>query len=116
MLCEELFYSDERVFSSRCNRISCTESTKLPWPALKSRLAELYFAILLGNRASILAQLKDTVPQFAYEGCEQASPESGLHPNPATSLAAVSEAADLHAPFYPVWSVTLEPVSNSAGN
>ena len=71
-LFEELFYSDERVFPSSCEKIACTEGAKLAWPALKRSLDELYVAMSLGKRESIMAQLKEIVPQFTYAGCEQA--------------------------------------------
>jgi FlaA1/EpsC-like NDP-sugar epimerase len=70
-LFEELFYSDERVFPSACEKIACTEGVKLAWPALKRSLDELYVAMSLGQREPILAQLKRIVPQFTYAGCDQ---------------------------------------------
>jgi FlaA1/EpsC-like NDP-sugar epimerase len=65
-LFEELFYPDERVLPSACAKIACTESVRLAWPALKHSLDELYAAISLGQRISILAQLRRIVPQFSY--------------------------------------------------
>ena len=53
-LFEELFYPDERVLPSACEKIACTESVKLAWPALKRGLDELYVAVSLGKRASIV--------------------------------------------------------------
>jgi FlaA1/EpsC-like NDP-sugar epimerase len=67
-LFEELFYPDERVFPSACQKIACTESAKLDWPTLKRGLDELYVAMSLGKQASILAQLQQIVPQFTYGG------------------------------------------------
>jgi hypothetical protein len=67
-LFEELFYPDERVLPSPCAKIVCTESTKVAWSALKHGLDELYVAVSLGNRAPILAQLQQIVPQFSYDG------------------------------------------------
>jgi FlaA1/EpsC-like NDP-sugar epimerase len=72
-LFEELFYPDERVFPSACEKIACTESVRLAWPELKRGLDELYVAMSLGKRASILAQLKQIVPQFTYAGSDQAA-------------------------------------------
>jgi FlaA1/EpsC-like NDP-sugar epimerase len=65
-LFEELFYSEERVFPSACEKIACTESVKLAWPALKHALDELYAAVALGQRDSILAHLQRIVPQFTH--------------------------------------------------
>jgi FlaA1/EpsC-like NDP-sugar epimerase len=70
-LFEELFYSDERVFPSACEKIACTEGVKLAWPALKRSLDELYVAMSLGKREPIMAQLQQIVPQFTYAGCDR---------------------------------------------
>jgi hypothetical protein len=43
---------------------------KPAWPALKRSLDELYVALSLGRQASVLAQLRQIVPQFSYAGCE----------------------------------------------
>jgi FlaA1/EpsC-like NDP-sugar epimerase len=77
-LFEELFYPDERVFPSACAKIGCTESVRLAWPALKRGLDELYVAMSLGKRPSILAQLRQIVPQFTYAGCDQAASRENL--------------------------------------
>src|SRR5260370_24237586 len=37
-LFEEVFYPDERVLASACEKTACTESIKLAWPALKNGL------------------------------------------------------------------------------
>ena len=71
-LFEELFYPGERVLPSACAKIACTESVKLAWPALKHSLDELYVAMSLGQRTSILAQLRRIVPQFSYADGEEA--------------------------------------------
>ena len=70
-LFEELFYPDEQVLPSACQKITRTESLRLAWPALKRGLDELYAAMSLGERASILAQLKQIVPQFTYTDSDQ---------------------------------------------
>ena len=69
-LSEELFYPDERVLPSACEKIACTESVRLAWPALKRGLDELYVAMSLGPRTAILARLKQIVPQFTYTDCD----------------------------------------------
>jgi FlaA1/EpsC-like NDP-sugar epimerase len=69
-LFEELFYADEAVFPSACAKIARTESSKLAWPALMRLLDELHLAVSIGERASILANLRQIVPQFTYPGCE----------------------------------------------
>jgi FlaA1/EpsC-like NDP-sugar epimerase len=84
-LFEELFYSDERVFPSACEKIACTEGVKLAWPALKRSLDELYVAMSLGKREPILAQLKRIVPQFTYAGCDQAGSAENISPSLSAS-------------------------------
>lgn len=69
-LFEELFYPNERVLPSACAKIACAEGVKPAWPALKRSLDELYVALSLGRQASVLAQLRQIVPQFSYAGCE----------------------------------------------
>jgi FlaA1/EpsC-like NDP-sugar epimerase len=88
-LFEELFYPDERVLPSACAKIACTESVRLAWPALKRGLDQLYVAMSVGERAPILAQLRQIVPQFAYEGSEHTGNLENLSfspiPNPILS-------------------------------
>jgi len=82
-LFEELFYPDERVLPSACAKIACTESVRLAWPALKLGLDELYVAMSLGERGSILARLKQIVPQFIYAGCDHAGITENLPLSPS---------------------------------
>jgi FlaA1/EpsC-like NDP-sugar epimerase len=84
-LFEELFYSDERVLPSACEKIACTEGVKLAWPALKRSLDELYVAMSLGKREPLLAQLKRIVPQFTYAGCDQAGSAENISLSPSAS-------------------------------
>jgi FlaA1/EpsC-like NDP-sugar epimerase len=84
-LFEELFYSDERVFPSACEKIACAEGVKLAWPALKRSLDELYVAMSLGKRESIMAQLRRIVPQFTYAGCDQAGNAENISSRPSAS-------------------------------
>ena len=95
-LFEELFYPNERVMPSTCAKIACTESVKFAWPALKRCLDELYVAMSLGERGSILARLKQIVPQFTYARCDHAgSTESlALRPSNAGALHVVSRPVD----------------------
>jgi FlaA1/EpsC-like NDP-sugar epimerase len=85
-LFEELFYPDERVLPSACAKIACTESAKLAWPVLKRGLDELYVAVSLGERTTILAQLRRIVPQFIYADCETAVSTAMLSPSSETKL------------------------------
>ena len=84
-LFEELFYPEERVFPSTRAKIACTESVRLRLPALKHRLDELYVAVSLGQRASILAHLQQIVPQFTYSGSDQDGSMENVRWRPSAS-------------------------------
>ena len=95
-LFEELFYPNERVLPSACAKIACTESVRLAWPSLKRGLDELYVAMSLGERDSIMARLKQIVPQFTYAGCGHAASMENLplRPSDAGALHVVSRPVD----------------------
>jgi FlaA1/EpsC-like NDP-sugar epimerase len=119
-LFEELFYPDERVFPSACEKIACTESVKLAWPALKRGLDELYVATSLGKRASILAQLKQIVPQFNYAGSDQAASTASmpLSPNPSEAQAEAPVLENRPGSSPRTWQVNpwLGPASGGPGD
>ena len=91
-LFEELFYPDERVFPSACAKIACTESAKLAWPALKRGLDELLAVTSIGQRSSILAGLKQIVPQFTYAGSDQVATVA-TRPSTPSAITTVSDSA-----------------------
>ena len=102
---EELFYSDERVSPSACEKIARTESVKLAWPRLKHALDELYVAVSVGDTNSILAGLRQIVPQFTYAA---SNPTTSALPLTAIASAAALPDAPLlrtlglpHPPFLP---------------
>jgi FlaA1/EpsC-like NDP-sugar epimerase len=123
-LLEELFYPDERVFPSACEKIACTESVRLAWPELKRGLDELYVAMSLGKRASILAQLKQIVPQFTYAGSDQAAGTAVMplspsaSPNPYDAHPEVPTLVDSPRSPYRTWQVNprLGPPGGSPGD
>jgi FlaA1/EpsC-like NDP-sugar epimerase len=123
-LFEELFYPGERVFPSACAKVACTESVKLAWPALKRGLDELYAAMSLGKRASILAQLQQIVPQFTYANSDRAASTKTmpLTPSASSSLSdappEVRALVDIPRSPYRTWRVNpqLEPSSSSPGD
>jgi FlaA1/EpsC-like NDP-sugar epimerase len=84
-LFEELFYPDERVLPSACEKIACTESVRLAWPALKRGLDQLYVAMSLGQRTSILAQLKQIVPQFSYTDHDRGGNAENMSSSPTAA-------------------------------
>jgi len=111
-LFEELFYPDERVLPSPCAKIACTESVKLAWPALKDSLDELYVAMSLGQRTSILAKLQQIVPQFSYPDGDEVRGTEKMTLKP-DAFAIMSEAqpeapalADAPRSPYRTWRVT----------
>src|ERR1700687_191662 len=119
-LFEELFYRDERVFPSGCEKIACTESVKLHWPALKHGLDELYVAMSLGKRASILAHLQQIVPQFTYAGCDPAGSTENIpvSPSAADALDEVPPLVDMPVLPYRTWQVnpSLGPAGGGPGD
>ncbi len=104
-LFEELFYPEERVFPSACQKIAYTESAKLAWPMLKRGLDALYVAVSLGNRDAILAELKQIVPQFTYEVSNEAQSRT-IVPSSSDAANALSEGpplVDLRALRHRIW-------------
>jgi FlaA1/EpsC-like NDP-sugar epimerase len=104
-LFEELFYPDERVFPSACQKIACTESAKRAWPELKHALDELQVAISLGKRTAILAQLQRIVPQFTFSdgAAQEVRAKMPLRPSPDDALPEATALADTHALPYLPW-------------
>jgi FlaA1/EpsC-like NDP-sugar epimerase len=118
-LFEELFYPDEKVLPSASEKITCAESIRLAWPTLKRGLDQLHVAMSCGNRDSILAQLKQIVPQFTYAGCDQVeSTENVLIDGSATGP--LQEITALDTPQLPhaTWQPTpsLGPVGGGPGD
>ena len=112
-LFEELFYPDERVLPSGCAKVASTESVRMAWPDLKRGLDELYVAMALGERASILAKLQQIVPQFSYADPDQAGAGKKLVFKPE-ALAIVAEPevatlADAARPPFQMWQGTRPP-------
>jgi FlaA1/EpsC-like NDP-sugar epimerase len=104
-LFEELFYPEERVFPSACQKIAYTESAKLAWPMLKRGLDALYVAVSLGNRDAILAELKQIVPQFTYEVSTQAQSGTTVPSSPDSTNAVLEgpPLVDLRGLRHRIW-------------
>ena len=94
-LYEELFYPEERVFPSACEKIACAESVRLAWPALKLLLDELYVAVSLGKPFSIIDHLHQIVPQFTHRAHLRREPSSSGRPG--TNYPLAHQGRDLHA-------------------
>jgi hypothetical protein len=88
---------------------------------LKSGLDELYVAVSLGNRASILAHLQQIVPQFTYEGSDQAGSIENvpLRPSAADARHEVPTLVDMPVMLYGTWpakSLLGPPAGGSPGD
>ena len=123
-LFEELFYPDERVSTSACEKITCTESGKMAWPALKRGLDALYSATSLGSRMSILARLKEIVPQFTYENSgpevyteKMPAQKMPFRPLAGNALHALSPLGELSGTQYRGWvNPSSGPASGGTGD
>lgn len=119
-LYEELFYPEERVFPSACEKIACTESVRLAWPALKRLLDELYVAVSLGKRSSIIDHLQKIVPQFTFAGPAHAGSEKNvpLRQSPADAQRQAPVLGDppvFHYRTWPAKSLTRTPAGEALG-
>jgi FlaA1/EpsC-like NDP-sugar epimerase len=119
-LFEERFYPDERVLRSACEKITLTESVRLAWPVLKRGLDELYAAMSLGERASILAQLKQIVPQFTYADWDQVASTENMPSSPSAvdALYEVPPLVDMSGSRYLAWQANplLGPATGGPGD
>jgi FlaA1/EpsC-like NDP-sugar epimerase len=111
-LFEELFYPDEQVSPSACEKITRTESVRVAWPTLKRGLDELQVAMSLGKRGAILARLQQIVPQFMYTGGDHATHATKMPPSPRPANASHEGAA----PEVPELSYQAWPVNPSLGS
>jgi len=67
-LYEELFYEDEQIFATSCDKIKRTAGMILSWPELKSRLDDLYATIYTSGDDELRAKIQNIVPEYSYEG------------------------------------------------
>jgi FlaA1/EpsC-like NDP-sugar epimerase len=67
-LLEELFYLDERVFPTSCDKISRTSGPFKDWPGLCRQLDELRASMCVDGAAPIRAKIKEIVPQYSFLG------------------------------------------------
>ena len=114
-LFEELFYPDERVVPSPCEKIRRTESVRMAWPALKRSLDELQADMSLGNLGSILARLQQIVPQFIPTRSDRATHATKitLGPRPSEAPPEVARPVEMPELTYRAWPVS--PVLGPAG-
>ena len=119
-LFEELFYPDERVLPSPCEKIRRTESVRMAWPALKRSLDELRADMSLGNLSSILARLQQIVPQFIPTPSDPATHaiEIPPGPRPADAPSEVARPVEMPELSYRAWPVSpsLGPAGSGPGD
>ena len=65
---EDLFYKDEDVTSTSCDRIKRASGTPLSWPELKSQLDVIGVAVQRAGDDAIRAQLQSIIPEYNFEG------------------------------------------------
>jgi hypothetical protein len=84
---------------------------------LKRGLDALYAAMSLGNRVSILARLKEIVPQFSYENSDQDANQGKMpfRPLPGNVLRPVSPLGEMPGVPYRTWQVNPAPGPVSGG-
>jgi FlaA1/EpsC-like NDP-sugar epimerase len=63
---EELFYQNEEVISTSCEKIKRTSGPLKDWPALCRQLEELRASMTLDGAIPIRAKIKEIVPEFSF--------------------------------------------------
>jgi FlaA1/EpsC-like NDP-sugar epimerase len=64
-LVEELFYHDERVFHTSCDKIRRTSGPLKNWTGLSLQLEELRASMSVDGAAPIRAKIKEIVPEYS---------------------------------------------------
>jgi FlaA1/EpsC-like NDP-sugar epimerase len=63
---EELFYENERVTPTRCERIKRTNGSLRDWTGLCRQLDELRTSLALDGAAPIRAKIQEIVPEYTF--------------------------------------------------
>jgi len=63
---EELFYSDEQVIATNCEKIKRTRGPARPWMELQRQLEELRLSMSVDGAAPVRAKIKEIVPQYSF--------------------------------------------------
>jgi FlaA1/EpsC-like NDP-sugar epimerase len=74
---EELFYSQESILSTSCDKIKRTCGPPKNWPHLRRQLNELRAAMSTDRAAAIRAQIRKIVPEYCFQ------PEDSVREFPA---------------------------------
>jgi FlaA1/EpsC-like NDP-sugar epimerase len=72
---EELFYANEQVHSTACEKIKRAVTTHNGWPQLRQQLEELRTAVSLDGAGPLRAKLKEIVPEYKYSPDGSGAPE-----------------------------------------
>lgn len=70
-LYEELFYEDEQVLKTSCDKIKRTSGAILSWPELKAGLDDLRATIYTTDDDEMRAKIQNIVPEYSFEGGER---------------------------------------------
>jgi FlaA1/EpsC-like NDP-sugar epimerase len=65
---EELFYDQESVTPTACNKIKCTNSAHRNWSELCRQLQELGASLHVDGPAPVRAKIKEIVPEYCAVG------------------------------------------------
>lgn len=65
-LFEELFYSSEHAFNTRCEKIKRTQSKTVDWATLKSQLDLLSASLPASADSDIRSMIAEIVPQYSF--------------------------------------------------
>ncbi len=86
---EELFYGDEEVLLTSCEKIRKVRSHLPSWPTLRRHLTELHDSMSVDGSEPIRSKMKEIVPQFL-----QKSPGAGYHETTEVLLQRVAHNTD----------------------
>src|ERR1700683_2281943 len=73
---EELFYSDEEVLATSCDKVRKVRSNVHSWPVLQKHLTELRSSMCVDGAGPIRAKMREIVPQFIQ--AQSASPLNSI--------------------------------------
>lgn len=77
-LIEELFYCDEAVCETSCQKIKKARQAGQPWDELECQLDELRNALYINGADSIRAKIKEIIPEYTWVRATDSSMDAGL--------------------------------------
>jgi FlaA1/EpsC-like NDP-sugar epimerase len=63
-LYEELFYDDEQVLPTSCEKVKRTKASLMKWPELKRHLDQLYSSLSVDGAPPVKAKIKEIIPEY----------------------------------------------------